>query len=185
MLRKSISVQYGTHFNSQSRSASGDVDRRRNGVLCLWERVPGICGISKLTVHLAPSSQCSSGSVSARCQDHRGKTKIRANQHGPRSAAGVRGHPSAQQVGRTLARKTRQQRTDLAEFGICRYPTRFMNASGEIFILEAVSFARQGRPQVVISDLCFRFCRPDDRTRECTRPAREKLSRQPRLKVRR
>ena len=123
------------------------------------------------------SSQCSSGSVSARCQDHRGKTQVRANQHGLRSAAGLRCHPSAQHVCRSLARETRHQRTDLAEFRTCRYRTRFMNARGESFVLEAVFFARQGRPQVAISDLDFRFCRPDDRTRECTRPVREKLSR--------
>jgi hypothetical protein len=131
------------------------------------------------------SSQCSSRSIRARCQDHRGKTQVRANQHGLRSAAGVSRHPSAQQVCRSLARETWHQKTDHAEFGTCRYRIHFMNARVKSFVLGAVLFARQRRPQVPLPDLHFRFCRPDDRTRGCTPPVLERLSRRLRLKVRR
>ena len=114
------------------------MDGRRNGVFApvAKEPVPDVSGINGLNVHLAPLAKSSSGSVGYVAKDHRGKTQGGANQQGLPSAAGTERHAPAQQPCRNLARETRHQRTDLAEFGTCPYPTHFMNAGGRSFVLE-------------------------------------------------
>jgi hypothetical protein len=149
--------------------------------------VRDISSVSKLTVHLAPlgnahleASAHVDKTIATKATFAQISTDYNQQQKFRSEVPPFRTTRMSKSGQRNLVSKNRSR-------GVRNVPVpyTFHECGGQEFRFREVFFARQSRPQVAISDLDFRFCCPHDRTRECTRPVRETLSRPQRLKGRR